>query len=407
MSQLPVGNFSRNPQAQSILLSKLSPIRSMVDRAINQTKEKVTSLANNIATESQLGFEQLQGLDTTIFYPDELSRSPEYQAYMVIHIYEPVTTTFESASTNLSTALGNFAIQSAAAAVGKEVGGLPGALIGAGLGGILKEADFSPIDYGDNATIFRDRISPTRQLMSVKSQFSKITTSVGLPMPKTLKTNYGFEYEDVDFSNATTISVVAQAVKNAGLDDSQKNFLAGKANSLSRGITDSLMNIIPGGELNLDAFENTRAGLVKSPLSENIFKQVNRRSFDFSWTMIPKNRKEVNSILSIINILKSYSHPAIIDDDPYYLEVPGEFLIQFLIKKQENLLLPKIGRLCMKEISVDYGSENGMSFFRMENDSNIGGVVGNIGGALPTKITLTIKLEELERLTESSIRQGY
>jgi hypothetical protein len=375
-----------------------------------------------------------------IFYPLELSKSPEYQAYTLIQLFQPETTDLASttqeerlasAQAKVLSEAGKYLSIAGAAKATQLLGGGVGlgiiASLGVGvaqfLGETAKNENLSPeekesIVASVRREINEQRLSRTRMEIQAKPSFGKIKYSIGLPMPKSIKTNYGFEYEDVDFKNVAQLRAIAnmiRSVKEAGKDEVAKNAakkegldaLGNLARSARLGALDEALKLIPGGASNFEAYEDTRAGRVKSPMSESLFKNVSRRTFDFSWEMIPKSRNELESIYKIILLLKTNSHPKQINSDPYYLGIPGEFLVKFYIANKENEFLPKIARLCMKSIDVDYGDDSGMSFFRIENIPPGGNFPDGRLGAAPTKITLSIKMEELEFLTADRIVEGY
>jgi hypothetical protein len=394
-----------------------NPVKSMMNTQINS---ETTRFLGERRAEEENTYKDL------IFYPSELAKSPEYKAYTLIQLFQPETTDLESKTEEerlnesiegLNSELGKLgAILTAGALVGYAGGGIRGlaAAMGVGVFEALSDNDKKTLIQSIEDKFKGGRLSKTRMLINAKPSFGKVKYSIGLPMPKSIKTNYGFEYEEVDFKNITTINTIADMIRVAkenktstpGEQEKSTNMIKDAVRTARMGATDDVMKLIPGGA-NFESYQDTQAGRVKAPISENIFKQVNKRSFDFSWEMIPKNRKELENIYRIIELIKLNSHPKYINGDPYYLGIPGEFLVKFYIESKENEFLPKIARLCMKGIDVDYGSDSGMSFFRQEIVESSETFANVRKGAPPTKISLTIKMEELEFLTADRILEGY
>lgn len=423
MSRLPL------PTASLIAAANVNAALSLSDN-LSQLDKSNSSLKNP----SPVKEDNPSSSEDCIFYPLELSKAPEYQAYTLIQLFQPETTDLDGATTEER-------LSAAKAALGSELGKF-GGILGAGAitrafggGGLLAltsavgvgvaqfmtsvsndKSNLSPEERETLVAALRreineQRLSTTRLQIQAKPSFGKVKYNIGLPMPKSIKTNYGFEYEDVDFRNVSVLKDISELIRNKTMSVEDKTAairgVADMARTARLGALDDVLKLIPGGAANFQQYEDTRAGRVKTPMSESIFKNVSKRTFDFSWEMIPKSRKELESIYKIILLLKTNAHPKQINSDPYYLGIPGEFLVKFYIANKENEFLPKIARLCMKGIDVDYGDDSGMSFFRIENIPPGGNFPDGRLGAPPTKITLSIKMEELEYLTADRIVEGY
>ncbi len=83
------------------------------------------------------------------------------------------------------------------------------------------------------------------------------------------------------------------------------------------GMADSLGSIVG---LNLNANEAIEAmtGLVINPRQEQVFQGVNSRSFDFTFSLAPRNAKEAVEVSKIVRVFREYSHPSL-DKTSFFL----------------------------------------------------------------------------------------
>lgn len=356
--------------------------------------------------------------ETILIFPDEISKSPEYMNYIMINIFEPSTSTIGSQQVqqgvqidDLDRALENF--QEAGA---MTLGNAAATKVGGILGGVAVAIGQAAVELGSRSSVFSDsgfltrgnqRTSLARQRLQITPSFRETGIVIALPMPKSIKTNYGFGYEDTNLGGAmfikSALNQVSNLIEEKALQAAQIDYVANALKEMNRGVADEALKLIPGGDPQFNAAVEASQGVAKTPYTEKLFKQVERRSFDFSYKFSPKNTKEMITLLKIIRLLKGYSHPVETGNN-YYLGVPGEFIIQYMMGNQENEFLPKMGRLAMTSIEVNYGSEKGFSTFRKFTWSE-----GNSEktGALPVIIEVNMKFTELEMLTRNRISEGY
>lgn len=388
----------------------------------------------------------------TYVYPEELRTGGgnesqpginNYGQYITISIYEPIAT--EIKEDLLVSALGGAAPFLAAYAAGKLTDGalknflsmagvselvagaisfanLPAAvqtLLNNGLGNLSTMSDKN-IDAIDNSklgeaikTAQNSRIPDSRARLGLGIMFAEAQTSIVLPMPKQIKTNYGFEYSEEDF---TAINLL-NTIKNVGIDivdimtdgALDTNKLAAASPDAKAGLA-SFLQTIPSGYVdksfdliglnpNLTSFTQASSNRAKIPYLEKVFRNVKRRSFELDYTFIPKSPEEVNLIYNIVKELKTHAHPKKTNNDYYYI-TPSEFIVKFEFMGNENQFLPKYGRLAIDSINVDYGSSDGFSAFRPITSSDKLMVS-------PSEIKMSISFTELELLTQGRIEEGY
>ena len=241
----------------------------------------------------------------------------------------------------------------------------------------------------------------------------KVNKTICLYMPTSLKTSYGVEYNEEDFTALVDVvgkvkvaaTTVSNLIKGLPQNESTASLLRGVSDVAARQALaagnkqlSSLATPLSGGEdLKLDkAYEAlTRSNV--NPFIINMFKATKRRAFDFTFRFLPRSKEELLAVYNIITTLKKYALPKrSAEKGGRLLEYPAEFKIQFFHNGVENLFLPKIARCALKDVTLTYGDEPFTTFAPMDKF-----------GAAPTKIDMGLVFEELEILTQDRIDQGY
>lgn len=271
------------------------------------------------------------------------------------------------------------------------------------------------------AATTQGRIPSSRASLGLGLRYEKSPVSIALPMPKEIKSNYGFDYSETEFSGMKVINTaiaLAKAKRDGG--DIKKMILN---NPDTQGML-SFIETLPAAAfdegfkllgLQPNLLDYTRAGRnqAKIPYSEKLFKSVKRRSFEVNYSFLPKNEKEVLDLYEIIKTLKKHAHPSK-SNNSYYYTTPSEFIVDFHFLGSRNMFLPKFGRLAMESIDVDYGSSSGFSSLRPISgplNAMLPGIreliPSNQAYVSPTEINIKISFSELELLTQERIEEGY
>lgn len=253
---------------------------------------------------------------------------------------------------------------------------------------------------------------------------TRVPRTICLYMPSNLKTSYGVDYNEEDFTKLgmmlgsvkLTAQTLANILKGKGANDEAQaaqiratmQYIGLQALNSSSDFFSQMMENISGalsGDYNLANYFKAVHRRVTNPFIINMYKSTKRRTFEFSFKFLPRNPKEVESVYQIINLFKTYSLPKRIGNTAgRFIEFPAEFRIRFNHDGLENLYLPRIGRCALTDINVVYGDEVFSTFAPITNTTDKQEVVG---GAAPTKIELALSFTELEILTADRIEQGF
>jgi len=312
------------------------------------------------------------------------------------------------------------------AGLGFLAGGLGGAL--GGVAGVAwlesggAENLFSAFAAGNKANLQQSLSG--RGLRSFASQrlgFADKTTrlnpplSIALPMTAQLNTSYGIEYEETDLTGVMNIMSAVKAGKNLSegtatdADTDEMKSLLRKVGSVPTAVTEGISKILGSGtEVNLNQFQQAANRQAPNKFTESIFKGVLRRTFSFSWELIPFNKEDVLRIYSIAYAFKKYSHPKLSSGTAgQFLDYPGQFKIGFFNGTKQNDFLFRIGMCACTKVEVTYGGKDLIFFRDFEATVPPFSSSARAFGAPANSIKLSLEFTELELLTRERIQQGY
>lgn len=141
------------------------------------------------------------------------------------------------------------------------------------------------------------------------------------------------------------------------------------------------------------------SGLATNPRSEQIFKSVGPRRFQFDWLFAPKSAAESKNIQEIIMLLKSRMLPELdttsgaVTSNGAFLIMPDEFDIEYMYYENENKSIGRIATSVLTDLHVDYSPMGSFSAF-----SGTGNAV---------MIQLSLQFTEVEPLIRNMAEMGF
>jgi len=146
------------------------------------------------------------------------------------------------------------------------------------------------------------------------------------------------------------------------------------------------------GNADFGALARATSKKVRNPYQEQIFKTMNFRNFAFQYKFAPRNAKELETVIDIINLLKFHMHP---EKDPSgaFFVFPSVFDLEYRYRESRNTFVNKIATSVLTDLSVDYGSEGVFTTFRGTNGA-------------PSEITVAMQFREISLLTKDPTGSG-
>jgi len=154
--------------------------------------------------------------------------------------------------------------------------------------------------------------------------------------------------------------------------------LAEKTGAFGQGITDVLL---------------FSAGYAQNPQVELLFKTIQNREFLFDFRFVPRNPKEAETIIKIIQTFRFFAAPEIpTNGNGRYFIPPSEFDIEFMVGEKLNTNLPKLATCVLQGIDVNYGSAGQWAAFE---------------DGMPIEIAMQLRFKEVEIMHKELVRQGF
>ena len=215
-------------------------------------------------------------------------------------------------------------------------------------------------------------------------QQKRLSNAIALHIPNSLQTRYsmGWDAEDTAaFQMAAVLSTeTAKAIATLGT----KSNVGGAVGAIATNIA---LSKGPQG-----AALSSASGLAANPKKEQVFKNVDFRTFSFEYSFFPRNSDESNKIKEIIKMFKLHMHPEYKDSNGFLFIYPSEFDITYYINGVENMNLNRHTSCVLTDMNVNY-TPNSM-FNAFEN-------------GMPTQINISLTFKELSILTKKDIEDNF
>ena len=150
---------------------------------------------------------------------------------------------------------------------------------------------------------------------------------------------------------------------------------------------------VAGKTLNMDA-NNITGGLIGQVVNPNLevfFSRVGLRTFQFRWTLVPRNERESRIIKEMIWQFKKASAPELAQGG-WFTTVPHVFKIQYKTGSQDNHWLNKIKACALTNINVNYTA---------------GGSWSTLEDGAPTAVGLQMNFQELKAIISEDYGDSF
>jgi len=228
----------------------------------------------------------------------------------------------------------------------------------------------------------------TKNASSLKSSPAiRIQDAISLHIPQSPQAKYGAQFENE--SIGTILGLLSTTAGNGTLEGISKQASQGNLTELvARGMVDAatIPKELGLGDLNFGGLARAASKKVRNPYQEQIFKTMNFRSFAFQYKFAPRNNREFDEVIEIINLFKFHMHPEKANDGAFFT-FPSVFDIEYRYKGSRNTYVNKIATSVLTDLSVDYGSEGVFTTFRGT-------------GGKPSEITIAMQFREISLLTK-------
>ena len=233
---------------------------------------------------------------------------------------------------------------------------------------------------------------------------TRLDTAIALYMPPTVNVTYASNYVDTEIGSAANLAGkifdgadAAQGVANnitQAVNQMLDKEAIGEFADFLRKMGLGAAGIIPGAQGARELYE-MKQGFIMTNRMELAFKGLPKRSFQYTFKMIPKSEREANEVRNIVNAFKINMLPEMVDSSTKRLRVPNTFDIKYMYVGQENEYLHKISTCVLENMNVTYGGDRYKTF------------EANAEGAPPVETTITLNFKEMEQITRERAREGF
>ena len=254
---------------------------------------------------------------------------------------------------------------------------------------------------GANAQVqIKASMSKEAQAIHVeRAATTRMKTAIALFMPASVQVQYGANYTDTEIGSmaergANAIKAFYEGDAGKGIRtilDADKTLLENAGQFLLAGIGN-----IPGfgGAKEL---ESMKKGRIISNRMELAFKGINKRSFQYTFKMMPRNKKESDEIKKIVHAFKFNMLPEFEGSDlkGRSFIVPNTFDIEYMYNGKQNQFLHKISTCVLESMDVTYGGDRYKTY------------TATAEGAPPQETTIALNFKEMEMITRERVEDGF
>ena len=230
----------------------------------------------------------------------------------------------------------------------------------------------------------------------------RLDTAIALYMPAQVQVTYGAKYTD------TEVSALAGALGQAVGDMSAGMTLSDTYNKVIPMVTEGLQktallktaDILDGIGISgaREAIEIGRAEVIADRM-QLAFKGVDRRAFQYTFKMIPRNSREADEIKKIVSAFKFNMMPEYKGGQGSArdtLNYPATFNIEYHYRGKENTYLNRVSECFLENMQVSYGGDRYKTF-----DPH------NSEGAPPVETSITLAFKEIEIMHREKMKDGF
>jgi hypothetical protein len=244
------------------------------------------------------------------------------------------------------------------------------------------------------------KYSKEAQAIHVKrAATTKMKTAIALYMPASVQVTYGANYTD------TEIGSMAERAATA-LEEFTSGNTAEGFSTLLNADSDLVKNagqFLLAGVGNLPGFggarelEAMRKGRIISNRMELAFKGINKRQFQYTFKMMPRNQRESDEIKKIVHAFKFNMLPEFEGSDltGRSFIVPNTFDIEYMYNGKQNQYLHKISTCVLESMNVTYGGDRYKTY------------TATAEGAPPQETTISLNFKEMEMITRERVELGF
>lgn len=263
--------------------------------------------------------------------------------------------------------------------------------------GAKKSAGYSGNEFDD----FHSNNEPST-ISVPKKATKRLNSSIAMYMPATVGVQQGATYGEVEIGVFATAAANLVSKGRSGGVFNKEFFNTLVEEGKQAGGDAGFMAMRKAADIaapGATAAIDLARGKVTNNRLEMVFQGLPRRSFQYSFKMMPKSESEASAVDEIARMFRFYMAPSFDGDigSSRTMVVPATFDITYMNMNKENQFLNKISTCVLESCNVTYGGER-VQFFRPHSDGT---------GAPPVETNIELQFKELELITREKLALGY
>ena len=264
--------------------------------------------------------------------------------------------------------------------------------------------DISSLGYGPaaaDALANQNRETEGGQIVKVKRPPTRrLDTAIALYMPAQVQVTYGSKFNDTEISPfaAAAGEAFTDVMAGAGLSDTYDKVVGNLAEGFQKKAFLSTMSILDSlGVSGARESIEIASGEIIADRMELAFKGVDRRAFQYTFKMIPRNSREADEIKKIVSAFKFNMMPEYKEGESRdTLNYPATFNIEYHYRGKENTYLNRVSECFLENMQVSYGGDRYKTFDPHNNE-----------GAPPVETSITLAFKEIDVMHRQKMVDGF
>jgi len=225
----------------------------------------------------------------------------------------------------------------------------------------------------------------------------RLDTVITLFMPPGIKTNYKANYTDTSIGSATKVGVglytdIMSGKNLKGVTDNLQTNSGELGQAMAIDAALQVVSSVPslGG---LKEATEMQMGEILADRMELAFKGIDKRSFEYTFKMLPRSEVEADEIVKIIGMFKHHMLPEMrgAHTRGRRMGIPSTFDINYMFVNTENQYLNKVSTCFLESMDVSYADGK----FKTHQDGQ------------PVETTITLNFKEIELITREKVQEGF
>ena len=230
-------------------------------------------------------------------------------------------------------------------------------------------------------------------LGGVANKYKRMESAIALHVPTDLNIRYSANWSETDMAGMIAAATVSDSMSNA-VSELTKGNISQSATDIGNAGGAGINYFVGRGlqTQGIGEFVGKVSGTAANPKKEQLFRNVDFRTFSFNYQFFPRSKGEAQKVQAIIKTFKLHMHPEFKDASNFLYTYPSEFDIYYYQNGQENMNIHRHTSCVLTDMNISYTPM---------------GILSTFEDGMPTQINVQLQFKELALLHKQAIADGY